>query len=204
MRYLTYIACPCISYALERDLTSHSRRDGNEVVQQQPAIPQNEYQRSLDTGLPPAKLTTESVRYWSDFNRVFYHPRSIVQLNEYDLGSQIMPFEDWTTGNTLFKDIDKDQDILDRDIRPFAEECDQLKAIQVFSGIEDAWGGFASSYIERLKDEYGSKSIWVWGLESERKPERVISVPNWPPSQIYLRFQKILIRTLAKTITRDR
>lgn len=154
----------------------------------------------MDLGLPPPRLTTESVRYWSDFNRVFYNPKSIVQLNEYDLGSQIMPFEDWTTGNTLFNDIDKDQDILDRDIRPFAEECDQLKAIQLFSGIDDAWGGFASRYIERLKDEYGSKSIWVWGLENEQKPERVSSNSKYPRLNLYYYGKKLLTHALAKTI----
>ncbi|PGH28217.1 hypothetical protein AJ80_00107 [Polytolypa hystricis UAMH7299] len=146
--------------------------DGNEVVQQQPTIPQNEYQKSLDLGLPAPQLATESVRYWSDFNRLFYHPRSIVQLNEYELNSSLMPFEDWAMGEDLFRSLDREHDLLDRDFRPFAEECDQLQGIQIFSGTDDAWGGFAARYIDRLRDEFGKKSIWFWGLEDGVKGQR--------------------------------
>jgi len=75
-----------------------------------------------------------------------------------------MPFEDWAVGEDLFKELDKEHDLLDRDIRPFAEECDQLRAIQVFTGTDDAWGGFAARYVDKLKDEFGKQGIWVWGL----------------------------------------
>ncbi|KAK2733617.1 mtDNA inheritance, partitioning of the mitochondrial organelle [Onygenales sp. PD_40] len=146
--------------------------DGNEVVQQQPAVPQTEYQKNLDLGLPLPQLTAESVRYWSDFNKVFYNPKSIVQLNEYELNSQLMPFEDWSMGEDLFRSLDREHDILDRDFRAFAEECDQLQGIQIFSGTDDAWGGFAARYVDKLKDEFGKKSIWFWGLEDGAKVQR--------------------------------
>ncbi|KAF3481230.1 DML1 [Arthroderma uncinatum] len=146
--------------------------DGTGVLQQQPKIPQSEYQRCLDMGLPVPRLTAEMVRYWSDFNRVFYSPRSIQQLNEYDLGSQLMPFEDWSVGQSLFSELDREHDLLDRDLRPFAEECDQLKGMQIFSGVDDAWGGFAASYVDRLKDEFGSKSIWTWALNGSSQLQR--------------------------------
>lgn len=148
-------------------------RDGQEVVRKQAPIPQSDYQRSLDQGTAAPRLTSDTVRYWSDYNRVFYHPRSIVQLNEYELNSQIMPFEDWNVGEELFNDMDKEHDLLDRDVRPFAEECDQLRALQLFSGSDDAWGGFASRYVDRLRDEYGKKSIWVWAIEDGTKTQRV-------------------------------
>lgn len=142
-------------------------------MQQQPQIPQSEYQRSLDEGLPAPPLTSETVRYWSDFNRVFYHPRSVIQLNDYELHSRAMPFEDWDVGEEFFNDLDKEHDLLDRDVRPFAEECDQLRALQVFTGSDDAWGGFAAKYIDRLRDEFGRKSIWTWALEDGAKVQRV-------------------------------
>lgn len=84
-----------------------------------------------------------------------------------------MPFEDWNVGEDLFGDLDKEHDLLDRDVRPFVEECDQLRALQIFSGADDAWGGFAARYIDRLKDEYGKKSIWVWAIEDGEKSQRV-------------------------------
>ncbi|EFW20892.1 mtDNA inheritance, partitioning of the mitochondrial organelle [Coccidioides posadasii str. Silveira] len=146
--------------------------DGNEVIQRQPNIPQSEYQKALELGLPLPRLTPETVRYWSDFNRLFYHPKSIVQLNEYEMNSQLMPFEDWTVGEAFFNSLDREHDLLDRDFRPFAEECDQLRGIQLFTGTDDAWGGFAARYIDRLRDEFGKKSIWTFALESGLKTER--------------------------------
>ncbi|WEW54798.1 mtDNA inheritance, partitioning of the mitochondrial organelle [Emydomyces testavorans] len=146
--------------------------DGNEVVQRQAVIPQNEYQKNLELGLPLPRLTPETVRYWSDFNRLFYHPKSIVQISEYDVNSQLMPFEDWTVGETLFNTLDQEHDLLDRDFRPFAEGCDQLRGIQMFTGTDDAWGGFAARYIDRLRDEYGKKNIWTWASEGGAGVER--------------------------------
>lgn len=145
------------------------------MVQKETSIPQSEYQRGLDDGLLiPPKLTTDTVRFWSDFSRVFYHPRSIVQINDYELGSTLMPFEKWDSGEELFAGMDKEHDLLDRDVRVWAEECDQMQGIQVFAGGDDAWGGFAASYVERLRDEFGKMAVWVWGVEEEQgKGQRV-------------------------------
>ena len=134
-----------------------------------PQIPQSDYQRSLDEGIPDAQtLSTQTVRYWSDFNRVFYHPRSIVQINDYELNSSLMPFERWENGEELFVSMDTDNDLLDRDVRVWAEECDQMQGMQIFTGGDDAWGGFASRYIEKLRDEYGKMPIWTWGIEEDQ------------------------------------
>lgn len=145
--------------------SSSSLWGGRTVVQKSAPIAPSEYQQSLDAGLEPPQLTTETVRYWSDFNRVFYHPRSIVQLNEYELNSSLVPFERWETGEELFASLDKEHDIVDRDLRPFVEEADQMQGVQIMATLDDAWGGFASRYAERLRDEYGKTMIWVWGLQ---------------------------------------
>lgn len=145
--------------------TSSSLWGGPTVVQRQDPIAPSAYQQSLDAGLEPPRPTTDTVRYWSDFSRVFYHPRSVVQLNDYELNSSLVPFERWDTGEELFAGLDRDQDIVDRDLRPFAEEADQMQGIQVITTLDDAWGGFASKYVERLRDEYGKIAIWVWGLQ---------------------------------------
>ena len=105
------------------------------------------------------------MRYWSDFNRVYFHPKSIIQLNEFELNSSLVPFEKWATGRDLFSSLDKEHDLVDRDLRPFIEEADQMQGIQLFATFDDAWGGFSSDYVERLRDEYGKTDIWVWGLQ---------------------------------------
>ncbi|KAK9419222.1 putative Protein dml-1 [Seiridium unicorne] len=139
--------------------------NGQTVVQRQQPINPSAYQESLDAGTAAPELTTSSVRYWSDFSRVFYHPRSIVQLNEYELNSSLMPFEKYYMGEELFSSLDKDHDIVDRDLRPFVEEADHMQGVQIMTGIDDAWGGFAAKYLERLRDEYGKTPVWVWGLQ---------------------------------------
>ncbi|TIA44226.1 tubulin nucleotide-binding domain-like protein [Aureobasidium pullulans] len=154
---------------------------GNTNVIRTEQIQQSAYQQHLDQGLAPPTLSPDTVRYWSDFNRVFYHPKSIVQLHEYELNSALMPFEKWATGEDLFDSLDREHDLLDRDLRPFLEECDQLQAIQMITSADDAWGGFTAKYLERMRDELGKTSAWVWGLEEGgRKPrdKQILQVAN--------------------------
>lgn len=139
------------------------------VLHRDSEIKQSDYQKALDEGVPNAhNLSAETVRYWSDFNRVFYHPRSIVQINDYELGSTLMPFEKWESGEDLFVSMDRDVDLLDRDIRVWAEECDQMQGIQVLTGGDDAWSAFAAKYVESIREEFGKTGIWTWGLEEEQ------------------------------------
>lgn len=147
------------------DTETNTSRNGPTIIQRQTQIEQSAYQHSLETGEKPPPLTTDAVRYWSDFNRVYFHPRSIVQLNDYELNSSLMPFEKWDVGEELFKSLDKEHDLLDRDLRPFAEEADHMQGMQIMTGLDDAWGGFAAQYLDRIRDEYGKTTVWIWGIE---------------------------------------
>ncbi len=153
-------------YEIDNEPTqAHGLWDGLTSAQHLDPIKPPRYQTLLDQGLPTFQLHEHDVGYWSDFNRVFYHPRSAVQLNQYELNSQLMPFEKWAVGEELFHDLDKGVDILDRDLRPFAEECDHIQGFQIFTGADDAWGGFASRYLDGIRDEYGKTSVWTFGIE---------------------------------------
>ncbi|KAI8306900.1 hypothetical protein K4K61_004024, partial [Colletotrichum sp. SAR11_59] len=140
--------------------------EGSAHVHKQPEIEQIAYQQSLDLGAPAPTLKPSDVRYWSDFSRVFYHPKSLNQLYDYELNSSIMPFDKWSLGKELFDGLDREHDIVDRDFRPFIEEADQTQGFQIVTTVDDAWGGFATEYIQRLRDEYGKTPIWVWGLQA--------------------------------------
>ena len=48
-----------------------------------------------------------------------------------------------------------------------------MQGMQVFTGTHDAWGGFASRYLERVRDEYGKVPVWVWGVEDIEQKEAV-------------------------------
>ncbi|KAK5684944.1 mtDNA inheritance, partitioning of the mitochondrial organelle [Elasticomyces elasticus] len=130
------------------------------------------YQQALDDGSAPPRLTADTVRYWSDYNHIFYHPRSLIQLNTYESNSSLMPFEHFATGEELFRDLDREHDLLDRDLRPWLEECDHLQALQILTGTDDAWGGFAARYLERINDEMGKGCRWVFGLQDSQRTTR--------------------------------
>ncbi|KAI3336762.1 tubulin nucleotide-binding domain-like protein [Xylariaceae sp. AK1471] len=188
-------------YDISQDATTSSLWPGKTVVHRQQPIEASAYQESLDTGQPPPKLTTSTVRYWSDFNRVFFHPRSIVQLSEYELNSTLMPFEKWHMGEELFGNLDKEHDLLDRDMRPFIEEADQMQGIQIMTGIDDAWGGFAAKYVERIRDEYGKTPVWVFGMQEPvgglPREKRLLKLVNRARALAELSSQASLVVPLA-------
>ncbi|RMZ79270.1 hypothetical protein DV737_g3481, partial [Chaetothyriales sp. CBS 132003] len=148
--------------------------DGTTSTQHEAPIDPSRYQVNLELGHPTFQLHDRDVRYWSDFNRVYFHPRSMVQLNQYELNSQLMPFENWLVGEEVFSQINKESDLLDRDVRPFAEECDHMQGFQMFTGADDAWGGYSAKYLEALRDEYPKTSIWTWGIEDTTPASRGI------------------------------
>lgn len=153
-------------------------RKGSPQVHKQPQVEPSAFQQSLDLGTTAPKLSPSDVRYWSDFSRSFYHPKSLNQLYDYELNSSIRPFDKWTLGRELFDTLDKEHDIVDRDFRPFVEEADQMQGFQIVTTIDDAWGGFATEYVERLRDEYGKVTIWVWGLQTPVPAARIVSTPK--------------------------
>ncbi|ROT38845.1 dml-1 [Sodiomyces alkalinus F11] len=142
---------------------------GAPVVRQLPEVPQTAYQQSLDAGNVTPKLTSSQVRYWSDFSRAYYHPNSLNQIYDYELNSSIQPFDKWSLGEDLFQSLEKAHDMMDRDLRPFIEEADQMQAIQVFTSLDDAWGGFAAQYLDRMRDEYPKTTLWTWGTQASRQ-----------------------------------
>lgn len=116
------------------------------------------------------------MRYWSDFNRVYFHPRSSVQIPEYQLDDKLAPFERYEFGKEVFQQHHREEDILDRDFRLFAEECDQLQGVQFIAGVDDGWGGFLGSYLEELRDEYQKLTIVTWGVEKGSRVSKVSEI----------------------------
>ncbi|KAI0526591.1 tubulin domain-containing protein [Xylaria bambusicola] len=188
-------------YDISEDAEASSLWSGNAVVHKQQPIDASAYQESLDSGQAPPELTTSTVRYWSDFNRVFYHPKSIIQLNEYELNSTLMPFEKWHMGEELFANLDREDDLLDRDLRPFVEEADHMQGIQIMTGLDDAWGGFATKYVERIRDEYGKTPVWVFGAQEPTKglsrEKRLLKLVNKARALAELSSQASLVVPLA-------
>jgi hypothetical protein len=55
----------------------------------------------IETEVKDFKLD-ETVQYWSDFNRMYYHPKSINTITQYQLEDEIMPFDIFSYGKNAF------------------------------------------------------------------------------------------------------
>ncbi|SPQ22566.1 a60ae1e7-166f-4579-a23c-5b441c2f00d7 [Thermothielavioides terrestris] len=171
--------------------------DGTTTLYRAPPLAESAYTTSLNQGLPPPRLTPASIRFFADYSRVFYHPRSLIPL-EYAvaLALQVLQAEErHAAGEDLFAALDREHDLLDRDLRPFVEEADCMQAVQVFAGLEDGWGGFAGRYLERLRDEYGkdrrllrlaNKARTLTELYKQASIVVPLAVPERLPARIHL------------------
>ncbi|PHH75220.1 hypothetical protein CDD83_4434 [Cordyceps sp. RAO-2017] len=143
------------------DVTVDSLWSGPTAVHTQQAVDRKAYQQGLDDGTEPPWMTGSSVRYWSDFSSVCFHPKSVVHLHDFELGSTNRPFQRFASGVELFCSLDKEHGLIDRDWRPLVEECDVMQGMQIVNTLDDAWGGFASSYLEALRDEYPKSASYA-------------------------------------------
>ncbi|KAF9438617.1 mtDNA inheritance, partitioning of the mitochondrial organelle [Entomortierella beljakovae] len=142
---------------------------------QEEQAPLSEYQQHLEkeeqgiaTEVEEDDISMQDTRTWSDFSRVYFHPKSMVTASGYQINSEFMPFDVFSYGRNAFIDTEKEKDTYDENLRLFTEECDQLQGFQVLADIMDGWGGFATSYLEQLREDYPKSSIVVYGLSDSQ------------------------------------
>lgn len=68
----------------------------------------------------------ESVKYWSDFMRTRYHPKSFNLIQEYQHENSSQPFDCYLQGGEVWKSELMTEDWTDK-VRSFVEECDCLQ-----------------------------------------------------------------------------
>ncbi|CAG8437346.1 15521_t:CDS:10 [Funneliformis caledonium] len=161
----------------ESELHNSSWGLRSEIHAQMP-YPKNEYiqkesnsRMEIDIEVKDFKLD-ETVRYWSDFNSVYYHPKSINAITQYQFEDEFMPFDIFSYGKGAFLEHQRDLDSFEENFRFFAEECDAIQGFQVFTGIIDGYGGFACSFLERLREEYPKTAIESFGITENRSLEQ--------------------------------
>lgn len=80
-------------------------RSGEVVQVHQDPIPKSDYQKQLESGdsleQPENASSNNTVRYWSDYNRVYLAPRSIQSLP--DPADWEGVDGDWSAGKDLFE-----------------------------------------------------------------------------------------------------
>ncbi|KAJ3301529.1 hypothetical protein HDV03_000705 [Kappamyces sp. JEL0829] len=107
---------------------------------------------------------TETVRYWSDFNSAYYHPHSLLELNQYVAGDETNQFRFYNQGKEVFSDGDFQDDLMDSRIRKFMEECDSAQGFQILVDADSGFSGLGSSVVEELRQNYDKKTILVFSL----------------------------------------
>ncbi|KAF5340043.1 hypothetical protein D9611_012424 [Ephemerocybe angulata] len=126
----------------------------------QPPIQRSVYQEFLTNNdsnqpgkhLPPSQdLLRGKVRYWSDFNRLYYLPRSLQPINEPSEWDG--PRESWGLGQDTFRRYNEDNELMEGSVRLFLEECDALQGIHVINDC-GTFGGFTASFLTAFEDDY--------------------------------------------------
>ncbi|KAI8374683.1 tubulin domain-containing protein [Radiomyces spectabilis] len=113
-----------------------------------------------------AQMLDTTVTTWSDYNRIFYHPRSVNTIQTHTAENPLHPFNVYSAGRQAYDDNEKETDIFDDNFRFFAEECDQLQGFQLLTGIDDAFGGFAEGLLQDIRDEFPKLAILTYGISS--------------------------------------
>ncbi|KAF7976565.1 hypothetical protein HWV62_6233 [Athelia sp. TMB] len=141
------------------------RRNGDVVEYRQPAIEKSPYHDKLDNdGEDADGDDAPAVRYWSDFNRLYYPPKTVQKLP--DVADWEDKEGDWEDGRALFRRFDEDTDLMDDAVRAFAEECDALQGVQLTYDTGAA-GGFTDALLGALRDEYAKLSLLAFPLLSD-------------------------------------
>ncbi|KAF8516278.1 tubulin domain-containing protein [Gautieria morchelliformis] len=93
---------------------------------------------------------TSSIRFWSDYSRVFYHPRGLHRIPD---PAEWEREAGWPQGVKRFHAYDTNQAVLEDSFRLFAEECHLLQGVQLCMDAP-SFGSFTVSLLSQFRDEY--------------------------------------------------
>ncbi|KAJ3129079.1 Protein misato 1 [Nowakowskiella sp. JEL0407] len=155
-------------------------------------LPKNEFLRALDeeddeilpesqavsSNLTPntkksySKSLETSSRYWTDFNRTNFHPRSVVEVPSYvhpELGADggeldSGEFGMFTQGREVFADEVSRDTIIEEKFRFFLEECDSLQGLNIISDVNNGFSGLTSDIVESIYDDNPKISVMFYGV----------------------------------------
>ncbi|CAG8585002.1 11007_t:CDS:10, partial [Ambispora leptoticha] len=140
----------------------------------------------------------DSVKVWSDFNRVYYHPKTVNQINQYQFDDEFMPFDVFSYGQECFVQHEKEESTFDDNFRFFAEECDTIQGIQIFTDILDGFGGFSCNFLEQLRQEYPKNAILTYGItNSQRLTSPQYSLEHYHKQTLNTAFSVVQLNELS-------
>ncbi|QLG70715.1 hypothetical protein HG535_0A06570 [Zygotorulaspora mrakii] len=148
--------------------------ENHNVIMTHPAIPKSQYQQALDSGsFPLPKLTTENTKYWSDYSKLVYSPRSFNILKDWyhDVCNPNKPdfekletkkFDNFDVGYQEFNESYL-TDFFDGNFHSELEQCDTLQGFNLIMDMDSGWGGFTTALVQELRNELPKKTFFNWG-----------------------------------------
>ncbi|KAJ3034989.1 Protein misato 1 [Rhizophlyctis rosea] len=106
----------------------------------------------------------QSAAVWSDFNKLYYHPKTMVEIQQYTHADEENQFALFTQGQDLFANADFRDDFGDERLRFFVEECDSLQGFNITADAINGFSGLSASIVEYLREEFPKKTSMVFGL----------------------------------------
>lgn len=157
-------------------------------------IAKHEYQVGLDIGHAQANsLKPSNIKFWTDYNKLIYDPRSLVTLANWDYNSDDygthrnfsqLKFDRFDIGKEEYNSCKEDRM---EEFRLFVERCDLLQGMNFFTEIDSAWGGFTNEYLLDINDEFfdgkstTKHNIWTYGIlngNAKLKLDHIVSRIN--------------------------
>ncbi|KAJ3216628.1 mtDNA inheritance, partitioning of the mitochondrial organelle [Clydaea vesicula] len=116
---------------------------------------------------------SNSVKYWSDFNQLYYQKNSLYEIPSYTHGDKTSAFSSFVQGSEVF--FSQYDDIIDENLRFFLEGSDNLQGFNVMSDVNNGFSGFTANFLENLRDEIPKTSIIVFGINPLADVQRKMS-----------------------------
>ncbi|KAJ7626585.1 Misato segment II tubulin-like domain-containing protein [Mycena polygramma] len=140
---------------------------GDPAEYKQEPVSKSHYQTDLEASEmnPGATSSAEldDIRYWSDFNRLYYVPRTIQKIPD------IPDWEDaegnWAGGLETFTRYDEETGLMEGPLRLFLEECETIQGIQLMHDAS-TFGSFIHSFLTGVRDDFAKLPLLAWPLLS--------------------------------------
>lgn len=155
----------------EEDVSSVSTWQGKVLRHEKERVPQSEYQAFLEAENEPNALELDNnppetkVRFWSDYSRVFFDPKSIQPVPDTQENTE----GDWTASQEIFRQYDKDVELMEGPVRLAIEECDNFQGVQMMHDTA-TFGGFSHAMLRSFREEHRKTSIMTFALLSDVMP----------------------------------
>lgn len=131
----------------------------------QPCEPEQADQIQHNGEAPKQLNLFDNVRYWSDFLKTRFHPRSCTSLP--GVHHDVTNLHHFDTGYDLASPLV--EEFYDS-LRFFVEECDSFGGLNLLSNADDAFAGITASYISHIVDELGASTpILAVGVQNETR-----------------------------------